>query len=80
MITENPPRTGLEKELRLRGISYESLAGEVGVRIQTVGSWARGRTTPDAEMRKKVSKILGIDIYTLFFQHEDDPNFLTPPE
>lgn len=78
MLVRKPPRTGLERELKAQGITYKALAEEMGVQIATVGYWARGETKPGAEMRQKVSKILGVDIYTLFFHHEDEPDFLMP--
>ncbi len=80
MLIERLPKTGLQRELRLRGIPYSRLAEEVGVQEQTVGNWAKGKTTPEPTMRKRISVILGVDIYTLFFRHEDDPGFLTPAE
>ncbi len=78
MLARKTPRTGLERELKLQGITYRTLAEEIGVQTQTVGYWARGETKPDPEMRKRVSEILRVDIYTLFFRHEDEPEFLQP--
>ena len=84
-LTENPPRTGLDKVIRERGLKYPEIATEVkrqtgvGISAQAVGQWARGEKAPrNPEVRKAMSVLLGVDIYTLFFRHEDDPDFLMP--
>ncbi|MHB9053551.1 MAG: helix-turn-helix transcriptional regulator [Thermoleophilia bacterium] len=78
MLKQVPPRTGLEKILRERGTKNTWLAAEIGKTPHTVGTWVRGEVIPGKEDRRRISEILGVDIYNLFFRHEDEPEFLMP--
>lgn len=80
MIKDNPPANGLDYVMRVRGITTEVLAKEVGVAPKTVNAWRKAENLPQKDRRKDVSDALGESEYFLFFQEDRWENGLNPAE
>lgn len=63
------------KSLRLqKGVTQESLAGELGVTAQAVSKWENGTTLPDIQLLPPLSVFFGVSIDELF-EMTDEAHF-----
>ncbi|MDA8114257.1 MAG: helix-turn-helix transcriptional regulator, partial [Acidithiobacillus sp.] len=57
LLKENPPKTGLDYIMRLRGITNAELAKKLNTDPQRVSSWRHG-TIPAREVATEVANLL----------------------
>ena len=63
------------KSLRLqKGVTQETLAGELGVTAQAVSKWENGTTLPDIQLLPTLSVYFGVSIDELF-EMTDEAHF-----
>ena len=68
MLKENPPKTGLDYTMRVRGITNESLGDQLDTDPKNVSGWRNGRIPRTRERRQQIATVLGESEYFLFFQ------------
>lgn len=68
VLKENPPKTGLDYAMRVRGITNKSLAEEIGTEPQNVSNWRNGKLPLNKSIMRKIAQIIGENEYFLFFQ------------
>ena len=73
VLKENPPKTGLDYIMRVRGITNAELGSQLSVEAQTVSGWRNGRI-PNRESVLSLSEILGESPDYLFYQPGDWSN------
>ncbi|MBR5111713.1 MAG: helix-turn-helix domain-containing protein [Clostridia bacterium] len=61
---------------KLKSITQEALAEEVGVSRQTVAKWENGESAPDLELSGKLSQVLDVSLDDLV----NAPLYKTPPQ
>lgn len=71
LLKENPPKTGLDYIMRVRGITNEALASQVRCDSRNVSGWRNGRIPRTREQRQEIARILSESEYFLFFQETD---------
>lgn len=56
------PKLGplLSRTRLARGLKQQDLAPQLGVRVETLSSWERGHTVPDAEQLRSLCRILHV--------------------
>ena len=66
---------------KLRNLTQEDIAGQVGVSRQTVAKWEAGETLPDLEKSRVLADALGVSLDDLT-NYEPDRNmgFAVPPK
>lgn len=61
--------TGLKQTLKEQGRQQVWLAERLGVTPQTVYRWTTGKSSPDDPTKLRISKLLGVSVKKLFFDH-----------
>ncbi len=78
MLKENPPKTGLDYVMRVRGITNEGLGRQLDTDPKNISGWRNGRMPQKRESREEIAEVLGETEYFLFFQKDNWENRLSP--
>lgn len=68
LLKENPPKTGLDYAMRVRGITNKELAERLDTEPQNVSNWRNGRVPKTREIMLAVAREMGESVDYLFFQ------------